>query len=375
MKSDFEAALALALALAPGLAPAVFAQPSGQSSAKSPAHVYLRIGDPAPSIASARWIKGNPVRSFTKGRVSVVEFWATWCGPCRESIPRLTALARANRGTVDVIGIDIWENKKGGTADALPKVMRFVEEQGGKMDYRVAADGPEGMIADAWMEAASEGGIPCAFIVDREGKVAWIGHPAKLEESLKEILAGSYNMASARTRRETELEIVRPIDEAMAARDYAQALQVIAAAIEKRPALEHALTYKQLVALYHTDLERGIARSKQILEQSNHETGAYWMMMAIFAVETDLSPAAYTFGKTLAADVVARGMSNYMFDAMASDLWFNAGDRAEAIRLGEKALAAAEMDPQVTPANLALIRKHLDLHKAAGQVGPRSQKP
>jgi thiol-disulfide isomerase/thioredoxin len=343
--------------LALGLTPAALIQ------AATP--TYLRIGDPAPSITSATWIKGAPVPAFVKGRTYVVEFWATWCGPCRESIPHITELAKSYRGKVDFIGIDIWESQKSGGGDVLAKVKRFVKDQGAKMTYHVAADGADGRIADAWMKAASEGGIPCAFIVNGEGKVAWIGHPAKMEESLKEVLAGRYDLATARTRRETELEITRPIEEAMGAKDYPRAAKVIATALEKRPNLEQNLAYQQLVALYHCDLDRGIARSREILTSSDHAQGAYWMMMAIFATETDLSPAAYAFGKQLVSDVQARGMGNYMFDAMASDLWFNTGDKAESIRLGEKALAAAEKDPNATAANLALIRKHLDLHKAA----------
>ncbi|BDU75138.1 TlpA disulfide reductase family protein [Mesoterricola sediminis] len=324
---------------------------------------YLRLGDPAPSIASARWLKGNPVRAFEKGHLYVVEFWATWCGPCRENIPHLTELARAYKGKVDVIGIDIWENAKGGTADALPKVARFVKAQGPKMGYRVAADGPDGRIADAWMKAASEAGIPCSFLVDREGRVAWIGHPSALEGVLKETLAGTYDLAAARTRRETELEITRPIEEAMAAKDYPRAIRVIDAAVEKRPALKHPLTYQRLVALYHADLELGRKVSREILEESGHEPGAYWMMIAAMAVQTDLSPEAYAFGRTLVAEAEQRGQANFMFTAMKAELYFNGGDRQEAARIGEEALAAALKDTHATPANLALIRKNLARYK------------
>lgn len=350
----FAAGIALILGLA------------GAAAQASP-EAYLRIGDPAPSLESARWVKGAPVRAFRKGRCYVVEFWATWCGPCRENIPHVTELARAYKGRADFIGVDIWESQKAGGGDALPKVAKFVKEQGAKMGYRVAADVPEGRIAGAWMKPASESGIPCAFIVDGEGRVAWIGHPAKVEDALKEVLAGTYDLAAARARRETELEITRPIEEAMTARNYPKAIEVIGAAIAKRPALEHSLTYQQLVALYHADLAQGIRRSRQILEDSGHEPGAYWMMMAIFAVETDLSPEAYAFGRTLAGEVEQRGLGNFMFTAMKADLCFNAGDREQAIRLGEEALAAAGKDPHATPANLALIRKNLDKHRAAAR--------
>ncbi len=324
---------------------------------------YLKIGDPAPAIASATWIKGTPVKAFEKGKLYAVEFWATWCAPCKESIPHLTELARTYKGKVTVIGMDIWETQKAGSGDTLPKVKAFVKAQGPKMGYRVAADGSDGRIADAWMKAAGEGGIPCAFLVDREGRVAWIGHPSALESVLKEELAGTYDLAGARTRRETELEITRPIGEAMAAKKYAEAAKAIEAAMEKRPKLKYSLAYQHLVALYHADLERGIQVSKAILEESNHEQGAYYMMQAIFAVETDLAPAAYDFGKSLAKDLEARGMGNYMLTAMKAELYANSGDPKAALRFAEEALAAAEKDPHATPGNLALIRKNLAKHR------------
>jgi thiol-disulfide isomerase/thioredoxin len=326
--------------------------------------VYLKIGDPAPAIQSAQWIKGTPVKAFDKGKLYAVEFWATWCGPCKENIPHVTELAKAYKGKVTVLGIDIWEAQKAGGGDTLPKVKAFVKKQGAKMDYRVAADGPDGRIAETWMKAAGEGGIPCAFVVDREGRVAWIGHPSALEGVLKEELAGTYDLAAARTRRETELEITRPIGEAMAAKNYPEAVRAIDAALEKRPQLKYNLGYQHLTALYHADLARGIKVSQDILTESGHEPGAYHMMMAIFAVETDLSPAAYAFGKTLIKEVEDRGVGNYMFTAMKAELYANAGEPEQATKFAEEALAQALKDPHATPGNLALIRKNLAKHQA-----------
>ena len=63
------------------------------SAASGQKPTYLTIGDPAPSIKTAKWLKGTPLPTFEKGKLYVIEFWATWCHPCIENIPHLTELA------------------------------------------------------------------------------------------------------------------------------------------------------------------------------------------------------------------------------------------------------------------------------------------
>ena len=68
---------------------------------------YLNIGDAAPAISHVTWLKGQPLGGFEKGKIYVVEFWATWCGPCKANIPNLTTLAKKYAGQVSISGIDI----------------------------------------------------------------------------------------------------------------------------------------------------------------------------------------------------------------------------------------------------------------------------
>lgn len=154
----------------------------------------LTIGDPAPALTVGKWVKGEPVKGFESGKLYVVEFWATWCGPCKESIPHLTEMAKANP-EVTFVGASVWEND-----DAA--VEPFVTQMGDKMDYHIAMDDKstveKGAMAEGWMTAAGQNGIPTAFIVGKEGKIAWIGHPMEMEPVLKQVVAGTYDEAAAK---------------------------------------------------------------------------------------------------------------------------------------------------------------------------------
>jgi thiol-disulfide isomerase/thioredoxin len=158
----------------------------------------LKVGDPAPKLQTGKWIQGDPISRLEKGTTYIVEFWATWCGPCRASVPHLNEVHNKykDRGLV-VIGQNAFEPD-----DKV--VDSFVKKMGQDMTYRVALDDKgtndpqHGAMALAWMEAADQHGIPTAFVVDKQGRIAWIGHPMQLEDSvIEDILAGTQDIQKA----------------------------------------------------------------------------------------------------------------------------------------------------------------------------------
>ncbi len=155
----------------------------------SQAAELLRIGDKAPEIKASRWVKGTPVQRFEQGHVYVVEFWATWCGPCKAAMPHLTELAAKYAGKVTVIGVNIKERPG---QDVDRKVDDFVRDMGDKMGYTVCRELDTFMDRN-WMEAGAQPGIPTSFVVDQGGKIAWIGGPAHLDNVLAQVVAGAYN--------------------------------------------------------------------------------------------------------------------------------------------------------------------------------------
>ena len=152
------------------------------------------LGDPAAPLVISEWVKGQPADlAAAKGKqIVVVEFWATWCPPCRASIPHLTELQKKFKD-VRFVGV---------SDEDAAVVKKFVAKMGEKMDYAVAVD-KERKTSAGYMEAYGIGGIPQAFIVDLHGQVVWNGHPMDgLEQALQEVVSGKFDIAKVKQRAE-----------------------------------------------------------------------------------------------------------------------------------------------------------------------------
>jgi thiol-disulfide isomerase/thioredoxin len=122
-------------------------------------------------------LKGRPVSlSDFKGKPVFLEFWATWCGPCRMSMPEVERLHEeyARKG-LQVLGVSVDENP----ADVGP----FVGEMG--IRYPILMAGASGV--DAQYQVS---GIPAFFVIDKDGRVAgaWLGfEPAFADQWRRDI--------------------------------------------------------------------------------------------------------------------------------------------------------------------------------------------
>lgn len=153
----------------------------------------LWIGDPAPELEIGKVFKGEHSGGLQRGTVYVVETWATWCGPCIAAFPHLTKLQEEFKGDVKVLGVNIWDNK------SESEIAEFVENQGDRMGYTVVKERGTS-VADNWMRPAGRTGIPAAFIVDREGRIAWMGHPMRMDEPLKRVVKPDFSATAEAER-------------------------------------------------------------------------------------------------------------------------------------------------------------------------------
>ncbi|WP_165069248.1 TlpA family protein disulfide reductase [Paludisphaera rhizosphaerae] len=338
-----------ALALTAGLAS--LAAPAARADS-------LGVGDAAPKLEVKEFVKGEPIKALEPGSVYVVEFWATWCGPCRATIPHLTELQKKH-GDVKFVGVSIWEQDPSA-------VKPFVKEMGEKMDYRVAMDAvpkngdkdgdpDDGAMAKNWMKAAELQGIPTAFIVGKDLKILWIGHPAALEEPLAQVVEGKWDVekaiADARKEKEEVAKLAKfmpKLQKAMESDEPRQILQVIDEMVKEVPAAEERLRGLKFTTLVHAgEFEKALALAKTILEGKAGENAQTLSLIAWTIVDPELKSKpdakliAFALEAAKKADELEKQKSAPIADTLAK-AYFDSGEPAKALETQKRAINLAK---------------------------------
>jgi thiol-disulfide isomerase/thioredoxin len=182
------AAALMALSAGTAMAQDKPATPPSKDKMPAKAAVTLKVGDAAPAVSIEKWVKGDQITGFEKGKVYVVEFWATWCGPCVASMPHLSELQKEYKSNgLTIIGVTRKDPN-----NSLEQVEKMVSDKGDGMGYTVAWD-KDGETYKSYMKAAGQGGIPTAFVVAKDGKLAYIGHPMFLDTVIEGVTKGTWD--------------------------------------------------------------------------------------------------------------------------------------------------------------------------------------
>ncbi len=311
-----------------------------------PEIVPLGIGDPAPAIAIKEWVTGEAVEGFEEGQVYVVEFWATWCGPCLASMPHIAQLQTEYGDDIQFIGI---------TREDIDVVTGFLdgEQSAGKtwrdvITYRMAIDADDAT-NNAYMLAAGQNGIPTAFIVGRDGVVEWIGHPMSIDQPLASVTGGTWDRVAAIA----EFQKQQRLQDAMLelttlyrAGKYDEALAVLDA-IEAEDGGSAQMSRIRLVLLNGAGrTEEANALQAKMVEDAWEDASALnelsWSIATGGAADRDLALAQRAGER--AAELTNNADGNIL-DTLAR-VYFEQGDLAKAIEWQQKAVA---LSPNLQP--------------------------
>ncbi len=310
----------------------------------------LDVGDPAPAISYSKWLKGKEFKAFDPNHIYVMEFWATWCGPCKGAMPHLTTLQKQYDGKITFVGVNVWEKvgKDQSYETAVPAVEKFVKGNDTNMGYTVFVDDKDQSMATKWLRAAGQNGIPASFVV-RNSHIIWIGHPSELDSIIPKVLDGSYDMnkfkekadkAAQKTREQNEamMAIFNPIKDALAAKDHKKAFELMDKAVAQKPDFKIPMDLLKFTTLLNdVDEKQAIAFAAEF--QKQYKTAPSIILGEVsksekLSGETYLW-AAENFGST------AEVTNPLIFDALAT-CYSRAGQYAKAVDNQSKALEIAE---------------------------------
>jgi thiol-disulfide isomerase/thioredoxin len=139
------------------LAPLALLPLAASCFAQLPVIRFVRDPDPAPAF-QLKDLDGKDLNlESSKGKVVLLNFWATWCGPCREEIPGLIALQRRYKDQLQIIGLVVDEDD-----DKEVRKIAAADE----INYPVALADPNTRVAYGGISA-----LPTVFVIDTEGRV------------------------------------------------------------------------------------------------------------------------------------------------------------------------------------------------------------
>ena len=338
----------------------------------------LKVGSPAPDLKVATWVKGKPIKALEKGKIYVVEFWATWCGPCKATIPHLSEMAKKYKDRATFIGVDSFERP----ADNLDEVKKFVKEMGNKMDYNVAVDGSAAFMAKNWMEAADQKGIPTAFLVNKEGNIAWIGHPMELEPVLEKAVNGTLDQAAiikaqeekeqaAKKQQETQAKLaphMKKFQELVEASDYKGAIAQLDLAFVEVPESEAQLGAVKFEFMARLADPKTNEYAKHLFENVLKDDPFNLNQVAWYLVDDEVNykAADYALAVKIAEKAVklSKGEDESLLDTLGY-AYFKNGQLDKAIETQEKAVKLAEKSKTATDETKEELRYRLSKFKKA----------
>ncbi len=190
----------------------------------------------SPADLPAVWSAGERPTAWAKDEVYVLEFWATWCGPCREAMPHMEAIWQAGKDEgIHIIGVNTGEKR---TAE---QITTFLANQPTPPTYPIALDREEGLATKLKVN-----GIPHTLVL-MNGEEVWKGHPGNLSIEALRILRKTGKMPEGEMLKaqavdnpyQTMMDYERAADEAAEKGDWINAISLQRQALLSHPLQSH----------------------------------------------------------------------------------------------------------------------------------------
>lgn len=311
----------------------------------------LTIGDPARPINIEHWIKGDKVTEFKDGKVYVVEFWATWCGPCRLSMPHISELQQKYKD-YGVTFIGVSDEPLETVTEFLPKKDKDGKTWNDKTNYTLVTD-PDRSVYRDYMNAASQNGIPTAFIIGKDQHVEWIGHPMQMDKPLDEVVKDNWDRQAFKTKWEKEqtaarenAKVQRELRTAMRDKDWDKVLSLLDAQIAADEENFFPKFQKFTVLLQQMDEPEKAYALGEELAKANWDDPMVMNQLAWFVVDTEgIKTRDLDFALRLAKRGVELDENNPAILDTLARVYYEKGDLTEAIKWQKKAVEHAEEGP------------------------------
>ncbi|ASP89502.1 alkyl hydroperoxide reductase (plasmid) [Sinorhizobium meliloti] len=322
--------------------------------------MVLRMESPAPALEVKDWVRGQSLANFQPGKVYIVDFWATWCGLSVSAMPSLMQLQERYKGSgVEIVAVAADE--EAATTDEVRAYLdAWFTDKFPKLNFRIGLD-CTGEMKKLWMDASISLGIPCSFVVDRDSKIAFIGHPAELEDILPKVLDGIWRTSDQakavereRIARGREEAFLCKISPAIEKEDWKTALSAIEEAIALMPdSIQLRAAHADTLLHKMRDMHTGLPVLRQLVRDAIDRNAENWLLGAM----NQLSNPAYDYtgfpsverlamGKELSEHILALkelkdDVKAYSYQLVAR-YYHESGNEARAGELLELALELVE---------------------------------
>lgn len=338
--------------------------------------VTLTIGSKAPNLDIEYWVSDRDGKfphttELESDKVYVIEFWATWCGPCIASMPHLSETQDKyfDKG-VQIISV---------SDETMEEVDEFLERKvrGDKektygeltSNYCLTVD-PDQSVFEDYFQAAGQNGIPCAFIVGKTGLIEWLGHPMEMDEPLEQVVADKWDrdafLAELEKQKAKEKEMeklqrkliatIREVQEKIEEGENEEAIALLDELIEN-PEME---PFKSRLQMFRTETlimeiggAEGLSALNEFVAQNKDEPMALnQIAWAIYEKHQQEKVGAEML--KAATEAAELGVKNAPDDGAILDtlahLLYESGELDRAIEVQEKAVEnAGEMIDEIEP--------------------------